>query len=205
MKNHSFMLSTEQLHVVQRALSLGEPLGAARSIGPRIEIVARKSFLPPAVAVCFLASFNVRTPVAAVPGGPPPVPRTIVYGVFLLKQGLNRVGLDTNWGDFEEPTYRSMEGREWLVVVAGNRAFAADDHSSNGSIFLPRDTPRDADGDPRFDAGCTGFGRRRLNGAISLDWEGTNVVELREGDVLISCYSAFVFGWLRPATLEQTS
>src|SRR5262245_39277720 len=114
MKSEPQMLSGERLRLVQRALALGEPRGAMPSLPPDLEVVARRAFLAPAAPATpagFLASFNAPRGGPVLPGGPPPVFHSNVDGVFLIKQGLNRVGFDGNFGDFEKPAFRSMESR----------------------------------------------------------------------------------------------
>lgn len=190
-------LARERLHLVRGAFFPG-PDQDTRRAPVDIEIVERR--IPAGVApVAFLAQINARCATSSARSGPPPrLPVADVDSVFPLKSGINRVGFDQIFGDYERPTFRSIESRQWLVLIAGGQAFVVDDHSTNGSFVLPRREPRLASDDPRYDPDCTGFGQPR-SGMIQLDWEGSTVVGLSEGDVLITCYSALVFGWTTSA------
>lgn len=119
--------------------------------------------------------------------------------VFPLKRGVNRVGRDVAWGDHEPFPERVMEGRQWLVVCGDGAAWVADDHSTNQSVLIP-DGPPLAAADPRYSAdgrcdfaalSATADGR-----AVPLDWAGDVVAPLRQGDVLVTTYAGFVFGWV---------
>jgi hypothetical protein len=190
-------LSTERLEVVRHALASGLD-GAHPGMPPSLEIVARKPHLPPAEPVCFLAQFNRSLPVPSLPGGPPPgPPQSSVDSVFLLRRGLNRVGFDTHHGDFERPLFRSTESSQWLVVVTDRHVVVTDDRSTNGSLVLPQGAPPIPDRDPRFEPGRSGFGQP-AGGMLCLDGH-RQAHELADGDVLISAYAAFVFGWIDPA------
>jgi hypothetical protein len=119
--------------------------------------------------------------------------------VFRLKRGLTRVGRGLI-SDFELPkgVTPPVEGRQWLVTQRRGQALVVDDQSTNESVVLPHDRPRVEGGfDPRFDDGAYAYGEIRKSGAgITLDWAATTVHELHEGDVLLTCYAALVYGEL---------
>lgn len=186
-------------------------------------IAARKSFLPPVEPVAFVAPYNLRARSrgwpASVLQSPPPVPFPVpapppfpymgsseppLGSVFLLGQGLNRIGHDDWASDFVRPARPSTESRQWLVLLAGERVFVTDDASSNGSFVLQRHTPRLSGDDPRFDPGCSGF-RREAEGMIGLGWPGANVVELVDGDVLVAIEAPHVFAWIQPRSAARAA
>ena len=119
--------------------------------------------------------------------------------VVPLKTGLNRVGRDPMWGDHEKPGVRILEPRQWLIVCRAVTALVADDHSTNQSVVLPEGPSAHAGPDPLSSLGLADYAAILTNpppGAIPLDWAGETVAELKPGDVLVTCYSAFVFGTL---------
>ena len=132
--------------------------------------------------VAFLASFTGREHDVVIP----------------LKAGLTRVGREAPFGDltFPKDLPPPIEGRQWLVVHRPGHVLVMDDHSTNQSIVLPHSADRLGGGDPRWDHDVYSYAKVRAKAAqgIALDWEGTVVHELREGDVLLAIYSAFVFG-----------
>jgi hypothetical protein len=71
----------------------------------------------------------------------------------------------------------------------------ADDHSSNGSIVLPRDSAaiRQTNNPSSLEAVF-----QRAPAQSRLDWRGNTVHELHEGDVLVTAYAAFVVGCTPP-------
>ncbi|MBI4700577.1 MAG: hypothetical protein HY744_05340 [Deltaproteobacteria bacterium] len=117
-----------------------------------------------------------------------------------LKRGLNRVGTAPMFGDYEKPGCRVIESRQWLVVCQGSQALVMDDHSTNQSTVLPRAHPRiEGAADPRFDdapylSNLCAIGGSPGTGPIRLDWAGSVVCALADGDVLLSPYAALVFG-----------
>jgi hypothetical protein len=120
--------------------------------------------------------------------------------VFPLKHGLNRVGYDKMFGDYDKPAPTApIESRQWILVVHDGGALVMSDRSTNPSTALPASVPRlDADLEPRFGEGPYFFNMCDLAapGAIKLDWAGTTVHALAEGDALLSPYQPFVFGWI---------
>lgn len=66
------------------------------------------------------------------------------YGyVVPLKIGLNRVGKNPMFGDydFSAMTKTIIEPRQWLIVFRETEVLVADDHSDNGSYVLPPGSP----------------------------------------------------------------
>jgi hypothetical protein len=119
--------------------------------------------------------------------------------VFLLKRGVTRVGRGAPFGDFllPERILPPIEGRQWLVVHRPGHVWIMDDMSTNESVVLPCSAPRVVDAiDPRWDDGVYDYVRMRekASQAVTLDWTGTVVADLHEGDVLLTIYAALVFG-----------
>ena len=172
------------LHLVRaRALRGDAAQGSLVSIKPVVVLPRRPS--PRAVPIAFLACFT--DPAASY--------------VLPLKIGLNRIGRDPDWGDHEEfpRGVRLMEGRQWLMVCRPPEALVVDDHSTNQSILLPREAGApDPVPDPRRKPGEYSYTRIfgvSWPGRVDLDWAGDVVGALGEGDVLLTMYAAFVFGW----------
>ncbi len=135
-------------------------------------------FTRPHTIRAFLACYTDPTAVVVVP----------------LKLGLNRVGRGTMWGDHDwEEAPRLIEERQWIIVVRLEEALAADDHSTNGSVWLPQDSELPARLTAPFPLSQvpadTDKGRQ-------LEWSGDTVVAMQSGDVLVSNYASFVFGKL---------
>lgn len=113
--------------------------------------------------------------------------------VLPLKIGINRVGLDSRWGDYiySPDVAHIMEGRQWLVVCQRSGAIVADDHSTNGSVVLDLNSP------DTFKIRHP-FPLRNLQNPkldhIELDWNGDIVASLVEKTVIVNNYAGFVFG-----------
>lgn len=203
---------------VRRILSSTDPVAAANLEGT--EIAARKALLPGMAdvkPVAFLATYNDRpscvprpSPWPPAPLGPPlpfpvppppPLPPDLVrekpmnQTVYPLASGVNRIGWDEWCCDFREPRCSSTDSRQWLILMAEQRAFVVDDGASNPSFVLRRDAPRLSGSDPRFDPVGSGM-RREPESMIPLDWEGRTVVELFEGDTLVVAKAPHVFSWI---------
>jgi hypothetical protein len=163
--------------------------GTAKPCSPlRFRWIRRRHPSPgSARPVGFLTSFTARGAQYVVP----------------LKIGVNRVGRDPVFGDFDgfPSRPRLVEGRQWLIICTADRTLIADDHSTNQSLVLRR-TTRLVSGpdDPRFGADrysyveflrCTTEAER-----VTLDWAGDVVVALEDGDALLNAYAGFVFGRL---------
>lgn len=118
--------------------------------------------------------------------------------LFPLRWGVNRVGYATGWGDFSRTagavTY--VEGRQWQIEIQPGRAVITDPGSSNSSRVIPRGQAKlDAVSDPRFDASTYYYSELSAVDRQGLAALGTAEYELAEGDVLLCCYCALVFGW----------
>ncbi len=163
------------------------PLG----INPRLEN-------PPVGTVAFLASINQMS-------GSPFLRRERVGGwdrtpcahsdsIFLLRVGLNHVGTTPRYGDYDCGALPwAIEEREWVISQGGQTALVREDGSEYGSVIVPVEHPRFTGvPDPRYDERAVAFGNtwkflQRLQ-------EGDAPYELREGDVLLTCYYALVYG-----------
>lgn len=158
--------------------------GAPKPLVP----VAKRREAESGQAVAFLASFTA-------------IGRDCV---FVLKRGVSRVGVDPAFGDYERVKAPAgagavLEGRQWLIVHHPGEVLVMDDRSTNQSTVLPRACPRlEGVADPRFDAApyYANMAGLRAPGTVALDWAGTVVQPLHEGDVLLGCYAALVFGLL---------
>lgn len=120
--------------------------------------------------------------------------RPAINSIFLLKRGWNYIGTEPVLGDYDcldapNPT----EELQCEVNQGDHTSFVSEYHSSNGSVIVPREEPRFAHiADPRFDEKAVAFGNtwsflRRLH----LE---NKPYELREGDVLLTCKNALVYG-----------
>jgi hypothetical protein len=118
--------------------------------------------------------------------------------VLPLKTGVNRVGRSPIFGDHQENPARPpvLEPRQWLIICRQpGGMLVADDHSSNGSLVLPRDSAaiRQTSDPSSLEAVFL-----RAPAQSKLDWHGNVVHELHEGDVLVTAYAAFVVGCIPP-------
>ncbi|MEP7121442.1 MAG: hypothetical protein ABJE95_11050 [Byssovorax sp.] len=213
-------LHRAQLHRVKYCLSAGDFSAGVFANLPPISIWrSRRPPTPRTTSVGFLATFNaisgplitpplqaatpapfsLASPLDQTARPPPPPPEgnlPAFDSVILLKQGLNRVGHSNVFGDFEAPAGPKVtESRQWIILQQPHTTLAMDDSSTNQSYVLPVEHPRIAKGqDPRFDPEASAFGAGRTANLEQLDWHGNHVHELREGDVLLTCYGAFVYG-----------
>jgi hypothetical protein len=182
-----------QLYRARYGLSTGDFDGPFRDAGDSKPLlrVAKRREAETGQPIGFLASFTA-------------IGRDCV---FVLKRGINRVGVDPAFGDFDRlkdpagvgPVGAVLEGRQWILVHHPGEVLVMDDRSTNQSVVLPRDCPRiEGVADPRFDEKpyYANMARIREPGTIALDWDGTVVQPLHEGDVLLGCYAALVFGVL---------
>lgn len=159
----------------------GEPFGDEKPLA----IAARDPELAaPHAAHAFLASFC--TPFGA-------------DVLFPLRLGLTVIGFATA-GDFQRPAPgepRAVEMRQWLVIHRPEQTLVLSDRATNPSLVVPRACARLAGAsDPRFDESppLGALIAAPPAGTHAVDPGGAAVVELHEGDVLVSCYAAFVFG-----------
>lgn len=116
------------------------------------------------------------------------------YGyVVPLKIGLNRVGKNPMFGDydFSSMTKSVIEPRQWLIVFRETEVLVGDDHSDNGSYVIPPGSPET--NDPVFPAIFRAPASTPSN-RIALDWAGNNVVSIQPGAVLLNYKTAFAFG-----------
>jgi hypothetical protein len=166
------------------ALETGDLDGTAFGADKPLHVARRRIGSAAQPPIAFLASFG---------GGR--------HVVFALQRGVTRVGRGIPFGDFELPDgVIPIEGRQFLVVERAGQVLVMDDHSTNQSMVLPRTAPRlEGVRDPRWDDGVYSYPevREKAPQAVALDWAGTVVCEIKEGDVLLTMYSALVFGWLR--------
>jgi hypothetical protein len=167
------------------ALVTGDLGGEAFQADRPLVMATRRSGPEPPVA--FLASFGARE-------------RDVI---FPLKRGVTRVGIGPPFGDFDLEGPRPIESRQWLVVERAGEILVADDHSTNESLVLPRRLPKIAGTmDPRWERGVLYYSELRAGagpGASLLDWPGTTVHALAEGDVIVTIYAPHVFGTMTPS------
>lgn len=117
-----------------------------------------------------------------------------IDSIFLLRRGRNYVGTQPRYCDYDCTELPwPIEERQWVVDQREHTALAADDGSSYGSVIVPVEHPRFTEiADPRYDETAVAFGNtwrflRRLQA-------GDEPYELREGDVLLTCHEALVYG-----------
>ena len=112
--------------------------------------------------------------------------------VIPLKIGLNRVGKNPMFGDydFSAVTRHVIEARQWLIVFRETEVLVADDHSDNGSYVVPPDSAEIHD--PAFPA--TFSAAPAPPNRIALDWAGNNVVSIQPGTILLNYKTAFALG-----------
>ena len=162
------------LHFVRCGLIAGEISAEPDLHGRPLLTIARRHPAPPfAFLGCFTATAN---------------------DYFIpLKQGVNRIGRNPIWGDHVEfpAGERLIEARQWLFVCRAGQTLIADDHSTDGSVILPADALELMD--PDFCSQPLSLARRAPTW-VELDWAGNIVHELREGDVLVTKYAAFIYG-----------
>jgi hypothetical protein len=175
------------LHLSRAWLSMTPDERRAVRPDVRIEIISRTHAEQEAApTVAFLSTFTTPGTVYCLP----------------LKEGLNRVGKDPAWGDHDRPPsgVRVMEARQWILVCRPPLALVADDHSTNGSMVFPENLDRAAGvEDPRYSGEPYSYSalfQRPVPGRVDLDWHGNRVHEVQEGDVLLTAYAGFVFGWV---------
>jgi hypothetical protein len=116
--------------------------------------------------------------------------------VMLLKSGVNRIGSNTMIGDHSEiprGTYL-LEARQWLIICRSTESLIADDHSTNGSVILLGNAPEVREVSFPYPLSSA----KEKPGHVTLDWYGNVVYELKEGDVLITAYAAFIYGRVPP-------
>jgi hypothetical protein len=119
--------------------------------------------------------------------------------VVPLRMGRSVVGRGEATGEHEGwPWPPPVEGSQWLFVCKPGEGSVADAWSTNGSVVIPAGTSIGQDETPMSLLDAPG----RVAGATALPHPSqTNQVpafqQLREGDMLVTAYAAFVVALLR--------